>query len=131
MVPEVLPAAVIALASLVITGVLSWVPWGPTRENRKGGAVVAASAFAAVARGPPGRLTGSASSPVRPPTAEPSSPSPSMKKLSDPWVTCGASSGMARPSWFHLSVIDGSGQAPRGIRRGVGHPDQSADRLGG
>ena len=65
-------------------GAPSGVPLGPTREKRNGGAAPAASGCGAAARGDSDSVTGSGSSPVRPPTCVVSSPSPSMKKVSDP-----------------------------------------------
>src|SRR4051795_2769488 len=88
--PSPPPSWTIASASFLVTAVPSRVPFGPTRENRNGGAAASTTTPAAAA-GPAaltarvsGSLTGSGSPPVRPPTWVVSSPSPSMKKLSEP-----------------------------------------------
>ncbi len=76
----------IARASFLTTVAPRGVPFGPARENRNGGASPAGSAFAAVGRGVSDSVTGSASSPVRPPSWVEIRPSPSMKMLSEPCV---------------------------------------------
>ena len=85
--PLVLPAAVIAWASLRTAGADSWTPCGPIRENRNGGAFAAARVRAAVARGP--RPVDRIGFVAAAPTHRGGSPSPWMKKLSEPWVTWG------------------------------------------
>ena len=88
-----------ARASFFVAAAPSAVPTGPTRLNRNGGATSAASAFGAAAVGVSDSETGSASSPVRPPTWVTSSPSPSMKKVSDPCFIR-ASDMRASPLWW-------------------------------
>ncbi len=59
----------IALAIFLVTAGPRGVPFGPHRLNRNGGAPAAAAA----------RAFG------RPPACSPTTPSPSMKNVSDPW----------------------------------------------
>ena len=67
----------------------SGVPFGPTREKWNGAGTALGSAFGLPAFGLSEAETGSPSSPVRPPSWVVSSPSPSMKKVSEPcFIPC-------------------------------------------
>jgi hypothetical protein len=75
-----------ALAIFFVTAGPSGVPLGPHRLNRNGGVAPAASRAGPVPREPEAS-TSSRSAPERPPACAPSTPSPSMKNVSDPWCS--------------------------------------------
>ena len=74
-------------------------PFGPLRVNRNGGACAAAAAVAPA---------GSADVSSRPPRAVLTSPSPRMKKLSDPWPRVACSWSMTSASGGPSSDASGS-----------------------
>jgi hypothetical protein len=78
-----------ARASLRVMVAFNGVPLGPEREKWKGGGTAFGSALGLRAFGLADVSSGSPSSPLRPPSWVVSTPSPSMKKVSEPcFISC-------------------------------------------